>query len=254
MSHTPPRRFDAVISDNDGCLVSESSAPMDAPRLARLAEHNRLAQERADRPVLTICSGRPQPFAECMCRLLGNTTLPVIAENGVWLYHPDGNRYERDPRIAAAHLAAIHEARLWVERDLGPRGVVMQPGKEASISLYHPDTDFLRSLEEPVREAFAAHEWPLRVSMTWLYINCDLSHVSKGTGLDRFTAQTGLRRERLAGIGDTMGDMPIRERVAWFACPANADERLKAVADYTSPYPEAEGVLDIVDRLSEPRP
>lgn len=246
-----PRRFDAVISDNDGCLVAETSAPMDAARLAQIAEHNRLAQERGDRPVLTVCSGRPQPFAEAMCRLLGNTTLPVIAENGVWLYHPADNRYERDPRITAEHLAAVHEARVWVERELGPRGVVMQPGKEASISLYHPDTHFLRSLEAPVRDAFAREGWPLRVSMTWFYINCDLAHVSKGTGLERFAAATGLRRERLAGIGDTMGDLPIRERVAWFACPANADERLKAVADYTSPYEEVEGVLDILRVMAE---
>jgi hydroxymethylpyrimidine pyrophosphatase-like HAD family hydrolase len=136
-----------------------------------------------------------------------------------------------------------------VDRELGPRGVVMQPGKVASISLYHRDPAYLRSLEPLVREEFARRDWPLRVSMTWLYINCDLAFVSKSTGLDRLVRTTGLRRERLAGIGDTPGDAAIAEHVEWFACPANADERLKERADYVSPKPEAAGVLDILDHL-----
>jgi hydroxymethylpyrimidine pyrophosphatase-like HAD family hydrolase len=243
------RRFDAVICDIDGCLSPESSAPMDAGRLAEVAAWNLAAQRDGDRPVVTLCSGRPQPFAEAMCRLIGNRTLPVVAENGVWLYFPDRNVYERDPAIGPEHLAAVHEARRWVEKDLGPRGVVMQPGKEASISLYHADTEYLKSLEAPVRAAFAERGWPLRVSMTWLYINCDLEHVSKGTGLDRLMGATALRRERLAGIGDTMGDLPIRERTAFFACPANADERLRARADLVASRGEAEGVLEVLRAL-----
>lgn len=243
------RRFDAVISDIDGCLSPESSAPIDAAALVRIADYNRLAQDRGDRPVLTVCTGRPEPFAEAMCRIVANRTVPCIAENGVWLYHPDRNGYDRDPRITAADLAAVQEARAWVEAALGPRGVVMQPGKSCSISLYHDDTDLLRSMEPEVRDEFERRGWPFRVSMTWLYINCDLRHISKGTALDRLMAQTGLTPDRLAGIGDTLSDLPIAERVAFFACPANAAEAIKARAHYVSPYAEAEGVLDILERL-----
>lgn len=243
-------RFDAVICDIDGCLSPETSEPMDTPRLARLAEYNRLAQERGDRPVLTVCSGRPEPFAEAMCRLLGNRTLPAIAENGVWLYHPRDNGWDRDPAITPEHLRAVQEAREWVEAELGPRGVVMQPGKAASISLYHRDTPLLRSLEGPVREEFRRRGWPLRVSMTWYYINCDLEHISKATALDRFTAVTGLVRERLAGIGDTMSDAAIADKVAWFACPANAAEGIRARADYVAKGAETAGVVEILELLS----
>lgn len=245
----PDRRFDAVICDIDGCLSPESSGPMEAGLLAEIAAWNLEAQATGDRPVVTLCSGRPQPFAEAMCRLIGNRSLPIVAENGVWLYRPDRNEYERDPAISVEHLRMVAEARGWVERELGPRGVVMQPGKEASISLYHPDTEFLKSLEGPVRAALGANGWKFRVSMTWLYINCDLEHVSKGTGLDRLVKQAGLRKERLAGIGDTLGDVPIRDRVAWFGCPANADERLKGRADRVSALPEVAGVIDLLRSL-----
>src|ERR1051326_3286879 len=98
------RRFDAVICDIDGCLAPEASHPMDAVGLARMAEHNRLAQERRDRPVVTLCSGRPEPFVEAICRLIGNSTVPAIAENGVWLFHPGRNGWDRDPAISATDL------------------------------------------------------------------------------------------------------------------------------------------------------
>ncbi len=90
----------------------------------------------------------------------------------------------------------------------------------------------------------------MRVSMTWLYINCDLQHVNKGTAIERLLAETGIDPERTAGIGDTMGDHFIAERVSWFGCPANAVEEIKKSATYVSPHQEVEGVLDILERLS----
>lgn len=243
------RRFDAVICDIDGCLAPESSTPIDAAGLLRIAEHNRAAQERHDRPVVTLCSGRPEPFVEAICRMIGNRSLPAVAENGVWLFHPETNGWDRDPSITAADLHAVGEATEWVESELGPRGVVMQPGKVASLSLYHADTAVLKSLEPRVREQFEKRAWPLRVSMTWLYINCDLNHVSKGTALDRLIAHTGLKKERLAGIGDTAGDRFIADRVSWFGCPGNASSDITPRANYTAKAREIEGVLEILDQL-----
>lgn len=243
-------RFDLIISDNDGCLVAEDTSPMDLESLGRLAAHNRLAQANRDRPIPTLCSGRPQPFAEAMCRLLANRTVPCIAENGVWMYNPADNSYEMDPAITLAHRAAVREASEWIASEFGPKGVSQQPGKSASISLYHADTEYLKSIRPRVADEFARRGWPLRVSMTWFYVNCDLAHVSKGTGLDRLLAATGTKRERLMGIGDTTGDLLIRERVAFFACPANAQDEIKKVADYVSPFPEARGVVDIVERFA----
>ena len=247
--YSPSRRHDAVICDIDGCLAPESSDPIDVESLTQIARYNQLAQAKGDRPIVTVCSGRPEPFAEAMCRLIGNRTLPCIAENGVWMYHPGRNVYDRDPAILSEHIAAVGEATQWVDRDLGPLGVVIQPGKSCSISLYHDDTDFLKSLEAVVRDVFVREKWPLRVSMTWLYINCDLAHISKGTALDRWMAATGIPRDRLAGIGDTRSDLPIVERVAWFATPANALDELKGRASYVASYPEAAGVLEILERL-----
>lgn len=243
------RRFDAIVCDIDGCLSPEHSGPMDAGALSKIAAYNLRAQESGDRPVLTLCSGRPQPFAEAMCRLIGNRTLPIVCENGVWLYDPVSNGYVMDPAITPEQLEMIAEATRWVRRVLGPRGVTIQPGKAASISLYHADTAVLRGLTPEIERTFAEEGWGLRVSMTWLYINCDLAHVSKGSGVRRFCERTGFERERLAGIGDTTSDLAIRAGVAWFACPSNAQDELKEYADFVASKPEAEGVLEILARM-----
>lgn len=241
-------RFDLVIADIDGCLAPEGSEAMDIESLAKIAEHNRLARERRDRPLVTVCSGRPQPYAEAMCKLIGNLWAPCVAENGVWLYHPGENLYLMDPAITAEDRRAVREAAAWLEETYGPRGVTQQPGKAAAVSLYHADTAYLKSIAPEIEREFERRGWPLRVSMTWLYINCDLKHVSKGTGLDRLIEATGVERERLAGIGDTTGDRPIRERVAWFACPANAQEEIKREADFVAGGREAVGVVEILQR------
>jgi len=244
------RNYDAIICDIDGCLGPESAAPLDAPALARIARHNREAIEAGSGAVVTLCSGRPQPFVEALCRLLSNTSVPCIAEMGVWVYDPRNQGFLLDPAIRPEHLRAVREATGWIEETLIPRGVVIQPGKSASISLWHPDTSMLMGLRPALETQFARAGWPLRVSSTVAWINCDLAHVNKDTGIARVLAMTGLRRDRLAGIGDTLGDLAIRRSVAWFGCPANAAPELKREADYVSPHAEVEGVLDILDRLS----
>lgn len=257
----------AIICDIDGCLAPETSAPMDAHALARIARHNQHAiaarasadasasLDSAPPPILTLCSGRPQPFVEAMCRLLGNSVLPAIAENGVWLYFPGENRHERDPRILPEHILAVHDLERWVEANLGPRGVTIQPGKAASVSLYHRDTGYLRTLVPMLETACAAVGWPFRVSMTWHYINCDLRFVSKGTAVRRWIEHTGIPRENLLGIGDTDSDLLVLEEVGSFACPANAQGNIKARADHVADGPEIEGVLEILEWANgRPRP
>lgn len=240
-------RFDAIVSDIDGCLCDEHGGPFDLMRLGLIREHNEHAIRSGGAPVLTVCSGRPVGFAEAMTRLLGNTLLPAIGEMGVYLHDPKTAQSELDPSITAEHLESVAGLQRHFHESLRPMGVTMQPGKSASVTFWHSDTKLLREEISPGVSALCEREgWAFRVSMSWYYINCDLAHISKGTGIERFRARTGIPRERLAGIGDTSSDLAIREKVAFFACPANAIDELKSVADYVATKPEAEGVVEIL--------
>ncbi|WP_428387137.1 HAD family hydrolase [Mucisphaera sp.] len=245
--------IDIVLSDVDGCLISEHADALDLPRLLHVAEQNRLAIEQQDRPRLTLCTGRPQPFAECMTRLLGNLELPIICENGVYLYYPGDNHYDMDPAITDTHLAAMAEARAWTMQRFANTGLALQPGKMASFSPYHDSPTALDPMMPVIAEEAEKRGWPIRISRSWNYINCDLKHISKATGITRFFEATGFTREQAAGIGDTMGDLAIRESVNWFACPANADPTLKKSADFVSSAALTQGVLEILERLTDSR-
>lgn len=248
----PLRQYDLVICDIDGCLVSEGQESFDIEALSKVAAYNRFAVERGDRPLITLCTGRPQPFAEAVCRLIGNVHVPCVCEMGVWLYDPGANVYEMDPGITGGDLSAVRALSAWCEQEWGRGvggGVSQQPGKNASVTLWHRDTAYLRTLVPSIEAKCKAMGWPFRVSMTWFYINCDLRHVSKGTGLDRLSARLGIPRERLAGIGDTASDKCIAERVGFFACPSNAAAAIKEHAHYVAKGAEAVGVVEILERL-----
>ena len=251
MSFRTTAKYDLVICDIDGCLSPESHAPINDVALSRIAAHNRLAIRAKDRPIVTLCSGRPVSFVEAMCRFIHNTCIPCVAENGVWLYHPDTNVFEMDGTITAEHLEIVHEASKLLREEYEAKGVTQQPGKSAAVTLYHHDTEYLRSILPEVHEKLIGRNWPFRVTMTWFYINCDLQHISKASGIERLLSHTGIEPARTAGIGDTLGDKFVADRVAFFACPANADLEIQKSAAYVSPSQEIDGVLDILQQLND---
>ncbi|GDY11547.1 phosphoglycolate phosphatase [Planctomycetota bacterium] len=239
---------DLVLCDIDGCLTPENPVVIDRRHLSLIAERNERAAAQGLAPV-TLCTGRPQPFAELLCRLLANTTVPCIAENGVWLYHPGTNAYAMDPSITADHLRLVTELEGRLRADYGRFSAAIQPGKTASLSLYHHDHDWLVGVRDQIAALVQSRGWPLRVSMSWFYINCDLIHISKASGIRRLLEQHPHSRERLAGIGDTLGDLAIADSVGWFGCPANADERLKPRAHLVAKSHETAGVWELLQHL-----
>lgn len=247
----PNRRFDVVFCDVDGCLLPEAPTPADLHALSAIAGHNARAARDRDRPTVVPCTGRPQPFCEAVCKMLAHLDgLPAICEHGAWLHWFERNRWELDPAVTPADLAAVRAIEDWVRDDLAGEGCFLQLGKHACVSIFHDDVGFLAESVRPRALAEAARRgWPVRVSMTWTCVNMDLHHVSKGRAIDRVIERCGLDRSRCAGIGDTTGDIAIREKVAWFGCPANALADLKARADAVAESPEARGVVELLALL-----
>ncbi|MCA9289331.1 MAG: FAD-binding protein, partial [Phycisphaerales bacterium] len=120
-----------MLCDIDGCIAPEDASPIDAQALAALAAHNRRAAEHHDVPALTLCSGRPAPFAEAISRAIANTSLPIICENGVWLYDPAANTWYRDPAIRPEHLQMVRDAVAWAVSEEAPLEVLGQGSKRA---------------------------------------------------------------------------------------------------------------------------
>ncbi|HPX86165.1 MAG TPA: HAD hydrolase family protein [Candidatus Hydrogenedentes bacterium] len=239
-----------IVSDVDGCISSEESCAWDGELFHTFAERCRRASSgESTLAPLTLCTGRPQPYVEVLMKLL-DICFPAICESGAVIYRLDSNLSSFASSITTEMIQGLHRVRDYITAEILPAvpGLLYQFGKEAQMSLFSEDPSCFAAVI-PKIHAFAdtVPGLRLKISPSQFYLNIDLEGVTKGSAIRTLAEEFGLRREEMAGIGDTLGDLSIRESVGFFACPSNAVPALKEVADYISPFPDLRGVLDILD-------
>jgi hydroxymethylpyrimidine pyrophosphatase-like HAD family hydrolase len=223
--------------------------------LEHFAQFARLVREasagKGDLAPMTLCTGRPQPYVEAMMKLL-DIRYPVICENGAVLYDLASNEATYAPGVTHEKIAQLRALRCYIEDELLTHydGAVIQFGKEAQLSVFCKHPEIFGRMGQQVAEFVAKHGPEVVINTSHFYLNISLAKLDKGTAIAHILNQVGLKRDEVAGIGDTVGDMPLRDAVGFFACPSNAVPQIKEVADYVSPYPMIVGVLDI---LKHPR-
>ena len=238
-----------IIADVDGCLAPEESIAWNVELFGRLARLSHEASKgRGPIPPITLCSGRPQPYLEVLMKLL-DVRAPVICENGAVFYTLHNNTSAWGPGVTEEKILGLRALRAFIETRLLPEypQAVIQFGKEAQISIFSEQPGIFPELKARI-EAFCAENGGPRVLLTvsHYYLNVSLDGVDKGSALRVLLEKLGIERDGAIGIGDTEGDLPLRQNVGLFACPANAVPAIRKVADYVSPYPTVEGVLDIL--------
>ncbi len=246
-----------IISDIDGCISPEESCAWDGALFGRFAELSRAASSGAVALApLTLCTGRPQPYVEALMKIL-DIRYPAICEAGAVLYSLHDNCSRYSSAITQTMIQGLHRLRAHIISDILPDmpGLVYQFGKEAQLSLYSAQPECFSEATRRI-EAHAATipGLDIVITPTHYYMNIDLRGVTKGGAICGLQDELGLSKAECAGIGDTAGDLSIREAVGFFACPANAVDAVKRVADYVSPYPDVRGMLDIFERPEMQRP
>lgn len=240
-----------IIADIDGCISPEESRAWDGPLFDRFAARCRDASAGSGTLApLTLCTGRPQPYVEALMKIL-DIRFPAICESGAVIYRLENNLSSFGPAITSTMIQGLHQLRDFIMAEILPAwpGLIYQFGKEAQMSLFSEDPSCFEAVSKSI-QAYADTIEGLQLTMTpsHYYLNIDLAGVTKGTAIQLIAEEFALSRDDMAGIGDTLGDMSIRESVGFFACPANAVAALKDVADYVSPWPDQQGLLDILDR------
>lgn len=246
MRYTPPMQWKLIVSDVDGCISPEESEPWDLEPFVTLAR--RLRDYRLP---FTLCTGRPQPYVEVLAKLL-DVRLPLICENGAVVYELATNRSAPGPGVSADGVTLLRKLRAHLEGLLPDYpGSVVQYGKEAQLSLYSRESDATAALAEAAR-SFVAREAPgsVRIDNSHYYLNISIAGVDKGTALAWLQNQLGVGPDATAVIGDTGGDLAMRERAALFLAPANATAEVKAAADRVSEKTDVHAVLEFVAELA----
>jgi HAD superfamily hydrolase (TIGR01484 family) len=239
-----------IIADIDGCITPEESVPWDLELFWKLARISREASEGRGRVApLTLCTGRPQPYVEVLAKLL-DIRAPIICENGAVLYTMHDNRSRYGPGVTNEKTTGLRAVRAFLETDILPNcpDAVYQFGKEAHMSVFSQKPELFDEIAPRIIEFVERRGGPdLDIVPSHYYLNISMRGVDKGRALRAVCSELRVDKAQVAGIGDTEGDLPLRDAVRFFACPSNAKPAVKEAADYVSPFPTIEGVLDILN-------
>ncbi len=240
-----------IISDIDGCLSPETSEAWKWDVFKQLVDFFQQRKRKGDYPVpLILSTGRPQPYVEVWAKIL-DLQAPLVCENGAVIYTLSDNTSRYGPGVTLEKINGLRNLRLFIEKELLPQypDVIYQFGKEAQLSLFSEKPELFNNLIDSINQFVQQQGGPeLVIQPSHYYLNISLAGVNKGEALKMILEQLGSSRNEAVGIGDTLGDLAIREQVDFFACPANAHKEIKDYADYISPYPDMLGVLDILQQ------
>lgn len=240
-----------IIADIDGCITPEESVPWDLELFWQFARLSRDASQGRGRIApITLCTGRPQPYVEVLAKLL-DIRAPIICENGAVLYTMHDNRSRYGPGVTNEKIQALRALRAFLETEILPDypDALYQFGKEAHMSVFSEKPEIFAEIKDRIDRFVEQHGEPnVLIEPSHYYLNISLCGVDKGRALQALCGELNVKKNEIAGIGDTEGDRPLRDTVGFFACPANAKQAIKDVADYVSPHPTIQGVLDILAR------
>jgi hypothetical protein len=226
-----------VLADVDGVITRAEGQPIDLDVLAHLAEVNRRSRVDPLVPAITLCTGRQAPYVELMAQLV-DCSLPCIFEHGAGLFFPMEYRFDIVDSDLAGLKATLRQARIV------PQRAFVQPGKEASMSLYPLDGVSLDALYDAVAQIVASTEFDLARNVRGLELRP--RGIDKGVGAERVASRIGVPLAEFAGVGDSDPDLSYLERVGFSAAPSNATDAVLGHVEYVASQPFGEGLLEIV--------
>ena len=237
-----------VICDIDGCLNSGKASPLDLEALAsiRIA----VSQLHQRDTGFTLCTGRPQPYAEAFAALL-DVRLPLVCENG-------GLIYDRTTDTTTALVSADTATGLdSLKRDLGTlpgfgSELFFEPGKVVSASITGPkvvnaDHAALSALTKELAVQFASH--PFQWTHSTTAIDVTPLGTDKASGVKALLQRVAPGDVPTIGIGDTAGDIPFLKQCNRVLVPFNASSAVQQLSEYISEDAYALGTFDILETI-----
>lgn len=230
------------VTDLDGCIAT----PFETPDWEAITEIRRLNQaSRTDKsiPALTLCTGRPFPYAEAVAQWL-DVKIPFIFESAA-LYDWDANRVETFFDDRRELLKPVEKFKQWLSEDLLPQypGTMPEFAKMMDAGVVCPDPVLNLEIHSVIQEKVAAEYPELEVHYTEVSVNVLMAGQSKVRGIELLEKKLGIDRSAMAFIGDSTGDISAMKIVSQPFAPANALEQVKHHATVVE-YETTQAVLE----------
>lgn len=233
-----------LVSDVDGC-ISHPFNPPSWEAITQIKNWNESSSIDSVIPALTLCTGRPYPYAEAVAQWL-NIRYPIIFESGVGMYHPKTNDLYWSDIITPEIQAYFGELRKWTESEILPKfpNNLIEYTKKIDVGLVSPNKNDIKAMFELMVERTKDRPDLVEVHNTDVSVNVIYKWCNKGTALEWLSQKTGILVSEMAYIGDGMNDAPALELAPFSFAPANARPEAKLAAKVVLTSDSTRAVLD----------
>lgn len=240
------------VLDIDGCLSYPFRLPH-WPALTKIREWQQKSLQDKTIPALSLCTGRPFPYAEAVAQWLGirNT---IVFESGGGFYDPLSNKLTWSPYFTEEIAQKSKEIRLWLSKEVLPKypGMLLEFMKKTDAGMIHNEEKEIVKVYEWAKEKIAEEYPEFEVHRTSVSVNIIVTACNKASGLQFFSEQEGVSREEIAFMGDSSGDIEALKWAGAPFAPSNADESVKKEAKVMKGE-STEGVLEAYEMLMNSR-
>lgn len=238
------------VTDLDGCVTDPFITP-DWEAYSKLRALNLASAEDKTIPPLTICTGRPMPYAEAQAQILG-IRIPFVFESGGGMYDVVKNRITWTADLDEEARRQVLEIKKWSQREIIDKydSAISEFAKFTDIGIIHQDTPTIDEMAAKCEEYIHSNFERFEVHKTIVSVNIILKKANKGEGIKMLAKHFNLGLEEIAYIGDSSGDVPGLKLVGMPFAPSNAAEVAKNVAEITE-NKSTKGVVEAYEKIIE---
>jgi hydroxymethylpyrimidine pyrophosphatase-like HAD family hydrolase len=238
------------VLDIDGCISYPFETP-DWNTISKIRDLNTLSKSREEIPSLTLCTGRPLPYAEAVAQWL-DIKLPFVFESAA-LYSWSENRVktilDKEPDNGRS-LAPINEFKQWLNHEILPDypELILEFSKMMDAGVVSPNKEQINRAYDRIIEQIQKNYPDLEAHRTEISVNTLLSGNNKGIGFQLISEEVGIPFDQMAYIGDSEGDIPALKKAGIAFAPSNAIDRVKQVARKI-PFETSKAILHAYEEI-----
>jgi hydroxymethylpyrimidine pyrophosphatase-like HAD family hydrolase len=214
------------VTDLDGCISEPFETP-DWDAINAIRELNQKSRSSEQIPPITICTGRPFPYAEAVAQWL-DIQLPFVFESA-GLFHWEGHRFETAVDSENGGLEPIKSMKSWISEQILPSysGVNLEFSKMMDAGVVSADREAIRKIHQQILEKVEKDFPGLEVHATDVSVNTLMPGNDKLQGFKLLSRALNISFDEMAYIGDTSGDVPALKEVKLPFVPDNAHDVAK---------------------------
>jgi len=218
------------VTDLDGCISHPFKTP-DWKIIGKIRSLNIESRNSNVIPPLTICTGRPYPYAEAVAQWL-DVRIPFVFESA-GLYHWNGNRVETALNNMKDDLEPIFAMKSWIRSHILPAFPTanIEFSKMMDAGIVAPDKDVIEAIIPVVRKKIEEDFPLLEMHTTDISVNILMPGNNKLQGMKLLGGSQNVALSEISYIGDTGGDVPALKEVKMPFSPSNATRAVKDVSE-----------------------